>query len=213
MKTIARRIFQASALAFCGFLLGCAAPVPRDVYIVLDTSGSFSEQQPMAQQAIETLVSRLDPVRDRIFLFRMDQQGVFLLREGYAPSLNGIQQTLNAYSQTAPSQYQGTPYREALERVQKLWREETPSALLVLGDLANEAVQRPEANLTREYLQTFGEAAPAHLQVAFIGVNPKFEQLLDPLRQQLGSRLLVVTAAEEQDTGLGTLTFLEHIQR
>lgn len=199
---------------FCLLLTACEAPQPVDIVIGLDTSASFAHFQPEALQTIKTLSQRLDPHLDRLSLLRMDRRGIRLLREGPAPGFEGIEAVLKDYGNVADEKLKGTPYRALLERVlQHLppaeHKPERSSVCLILGDLANEN----SAVLSADFLTGWAKQLPPQTQVAFVGISPRFEAQLTPLRQVLYDRLIVVSAAEERASQTGLKQLLYKIQR
>ena len=198
----------------CLLMVACQAPQPVDVVIGLDTSASFAHFQPEALQGIKSLSQRLDPHLDRLSLLRMDRRGIRLLREGPAPGFEGIEAVLKDYGNVADEKLKGTPYRALLERMlQQLPTADQTSAktsvCLILGDLANEN----EAVLSAAFLKGWAKQLPPQTQVAFVGISPRFEAQLMPLRQVLYDRLIVVSAAEERAGQTGLKQLLYKIQR
>ena len=58
-----KRILSAAGLALTLVLTGCSEPVPqgRGVYMLMDTSGTYTEELRKAQQIINAMLTRLDP--------------------------------------------------------------------------------------------------------------------------------------------------------
>jgi len=58
-----KRILSAAGLALTLVLTGCSEPVPqgRGVYMLMDTSGTYTEELEKAQQIINAILARLDP--------------------------------------------------------------------------------------------------------------------------------------------------------
>ena len=58
-----KRILSVAGLALTLVLTGCSEPVPqgRGVYMLMDTSGTYTEELEKAQQIINAILARLDP--------------------------------------------------------------------------------------------------------------------------------------------------------
>jgi len=67
------RFFAPAVLAASLVLTGCSEPVPqnRGVYMLLDTSGTYTEELKKAQQIINVILARLDP-EDSFAVARID---------------------------------------------------------------------------------------------------------------------------------------------
>lgn len=194
-------------------LLACQAPPPVDLIIGLDTSASFAKDRTQALATIEALSGRLDPGRDQLSLFRMDQQGVSLLREGPAPDIRGLRAVLKTYTETANYKHRGTPYRALMQRMCNQIHPQRQSQLVILGDLADEISKDSDAHLSADFLKQWGNQLPANSRVAFLAISPQFEQQLAPLRKSLGERLVIVSAAEEAASQSGQRRILAQIKR
>ncbi len=194
-------------------MIGCQPPPPIDLIIGLDTSASFAKAHTQALETIEALSGRLDPGNDRLSLFRMDQQGIRLLREGPAPDLKGLQAVLKAYAGTANSQYKGTPYRLLMQRMRSQIDPKRQTQLVILGDLADETARDSDEHLSADFLQHWAKQLPANSRIAFLDISPRFEEQLIPLRHSLGERLMIVSAAEEAASQSGRRQILAHIKR
>jgi len=201
-------------LALLLLLSSCRPPTPVVLYILLDVSASYHDQHATALAQIQDLTRRLNPGRDLLYIFTMSAQGVFLVKEG-RPDVLGLEDVLKAYSQVVDAKYTGTPYREGFERILSIASQHAlPSAILCFGDLADEFAGDPARNLSAEFMQKFTQKLPPTLQaIGFLGIDPRFEQKLDPLRAALPERLIVSNGQQEGRSGLGTRQILELIQR
>ena len=58
-----KRILSVAGLALTLILTGCSEPVPqgRGVYMLMDTSGTYTEELEKAQQIINAILAKLDP--------------------------------------------------------------------------------------------------------------------------------------------------------
>lgn len=195
-------------------VVSCQAPAPVSLYLLVDTSASFAKQRELALQSAEKLIQRLDPGLDYVYLFRLDRRGAVLISEGHPPRFTALKQVLNQHAQTANDQFKGTPYAQALDRIASLIPPNQAASIVILGDLADEKVSGQAAQpLDSKYLDRWSAKLPPQSHLAMIGIDPRFEQILDPIRRRFHGRLTVVTAAEESNSQKGVVALLQAIGR
>lgn len=192
-------------------LAGCKPPEPIAIYVLLDTSASFGKFRKMTLERITDVVHHLEPGLDQLTILTLSQQGVRLIQDG-TTDISSLEQTLQAYSVTTSAKYKGTPYRTGLERVTRLMGKRK-GAIVVLGDLADESTGKKDENLSPAWMAQLGKQLTPEQKIAFLGVAPKNEQILDPLRAALGDRCVVTTSVQESLSARGTRALLERMGR
>ena len=182
-------------------------PEPSHLIIVLDTSSSFAKEHTKVKASIRNIIHRLGPT-DQLSFYKLDQEGIVLIRDGISPSLKEFEALFAQHAQVSRSQRKGTAYKLALEALLDNPLK-SPCFIAFFGDFADE--QTPAGQrLNPDYLKSFANNLGAKTSFFALGVSPVFQLKLMPLKHSLADRFVMLSPEE---INLGEQLLLEKMER
>ena len=179
---------------------GCGTIKPVAAIFVLDCSASARALRKPAAQIVLEAARSLDPVRDRITIYRLADDVVPLLPSS-RPSLRTVSAALERYAGIDAHDGRGTAYGRALDaaigEAELAHREGFAPTVAVLGDGADEPTRaEPLARKAQALTAASRRLARSDLHLALLLMPPKALAHFQPLwRDVAPDRVLAMTDA------------------
>lgn len=177
---------------------GCSPPEPVEVVFVLDCSLSSERYRTDAIKTVRRVASALDPVLDRIAVYRLTTD-IYPLYPRREPSGRDLEALLKEYSGWRTQDHEGTAYGLALdtayEEAQRGARDGFKVAIAILGDGEDEPVKGPLKNFDPDnpghWVDKYRDFAKSGY-LAFMFLDPSRQSHFKPITDLMPPEKLLV---------------------